>query len=101
MSDEANVQVHCQIGGEPCQSMCDVPCGAQAKPHDPNHPYVRRLVGCGHGVFFQNYCRDCEIVGLREQYRMAVQTVMRVRNRLRALGEPEAVQLGCEGVAHG
>lgn len=43
MSDEANVQVHCPIGGEPCQSMCDVPCGAQAKPHDPNHPYLRRL----------------------------------------------------------
>lgn len=88
MSDEANVQVHCPIGGEPCQSMCDVPCGAQAKPHDPNHPYVRRLVGCGHGVFFQNYCRDCEIVGLRDEYRQAVQTVMRVRNRLRALGAP-------------
>ena len=58
------------------------------KEHDPNHPFVRTLKGCGHGVLFTDYCRDCEIVALRERYRTAIRTVQEVRNRLRALGQP-------------
>lgn len=56
--------------------------------HDPTHPYVRKLIGCGHGVLFKDYCRDCEIVGLQERYRTAVRTIQRVRDRMRELGEP-------------
>ena len=57
------------------------------KPHDPNHPYVRRLVGCGHGVLFKDYCKDCEIVGLLSQLADAKRTVERTTKRLRSLGE--------------
>ena len=58
------------------------------RDHDPNHPYVRRLIGCGHGVLFSEPCVECEIVGLLEEYKRAVKTVMRVRDRLRQLGRP-------------
>ena len=58
------------------------------RQHDASHPYVRSMKGCGHGRLFSEPCVDCEIVGLRQQYKDAVQTVMRVRNRLRALGAP-------------
>ena len=60
------------------------------RQHDAQHPYVRSLKGCGHGRLFSEPCVDCEIVGLRRQYKDAVQTVMRVRNRLR--------ELGCAGI---
>ena len=58
------------------------------RQHDAQHPYVRSMKGCGHGRLFSEPCVDCEIVGLRQQYKDAVQTVMRVRNRLRQLGAP-------------
>jgi len=58
------------------------------REHDPNHPYVRKLVGCGHGRLFSEPCTDCEIVGLHEQYRNAILTVQIVRDRLRVLGAP-------------
>ena len=57
------------------------------KPHDPNHPYVRRLIGCGHGVLFKDYCKDCEIVGLLEEHKRAKKTLERTEKRLRELGE--------------
>lgn len=57
-------------------------------PHDSNHPYVKRLIGCGHGKLFAEPCKDCEIVGLQEEYRRAVKVIMRVRNELRRLGSP-------------
>lgn len=80
---------YCPIGGEPCQSMCVDPCSAvRPKEHDPHHRLVRTLKGCGHGVLFMNYCKDCEIVSLQEQYRSAVRTVQSVRDRLRVLGQP-------------
>lgn len=56
--------------------------------HDPNHPYVLRFVGCGHGVLFTDYCVECEIVELQDKYRSAIRTVMRVRDRMRQLGRP-------------
>lgn len=56
--------------------------------HDPNHPYVRRLIGCGHGVLFSEPCVDCEVVGLMNEYKRAVKTVQRVRDRMRQLGRP-------------
>ncbi len=80
--------------GEPCQCMCGDECAidgrglAQPKAHDGQHPYVRALKGCGHGVLFTDYCRDCEIVELQERYRNAVRTVQSVRDRLRVLGQP-------------
>ena len=80
--------------GEPCQCMCMDECAiddrklAQPKPHDGQHPYVRTLKGCGHGVLFTDYCRDCEIVKLQEQYKNAIRTVQSVRDRLRVLGQP-------------
>ena len=58
------------------------------RQHDASHPYVRSMKGCGHGRLFSEPCVDCEIVGLRQQYKDAVQTVMRVRNKLRELGAP-------------
>lgn len=56
--------------------------------HDPNHEYVRRFVGCGHGRLYSEPCVDCEIVSLRETYRRAVRTIQRTRDRLRVLGAP-------------
>ena len=56
--------------------------------HDPNHPYVRKLIGCGHGRLFSEPCEDCEIVKLHEQYTNAIRTVQIVRDRLRVLGAP-------------
>lgn len=58
------------------------------RDHDPNHPYVHRLIGCGHGVLFSEPCVECEIVGLLDEYKRAVKTVMRVRDRMRQLGRP-------------
>ena len=82
---------NCPIANEPCQSLCADPCGSvQPKAHDPNSSLVRSRKGCGHGVLFTEYCRDCEIVGLQEQYRQAIRIVQRVRNRMRALGQPMA-----------
>jgi radical SAM superfamily enzyme YgiQ (UPF0313 family) len=77
---------YCPIGGEPCQSVCADPCTVTPKPHDGKHPYVRIMKGCGHGVLFTDYCRDCEIVSVQEQYRNAIRTVQRCRNELRRLG---------------
>lgn len=58
------------------------------RDHDPNHPYVRTMKGCGHGVLFADYCVDCEIVSLQDQYKRAIRTVQSVRDRLRVLGAP-------------
>ena len=58
------------------------------REHDPKHPYLRSLKGCGHGRLFTEPCVDCEIVGLQDEYRRAVRTVQRVRDRLRVLGAP-------------
>jgi len=41
------------------------------RDHDPNHPYVRKLVGCGHGRLFSEPCVDCEVVGLMDEYKRA------------------------------
>lgn len=60
----------------------------ERREHDPNHPYLRKLVGCGHGRLWEDRCDDCEIVGLLRQYEDAIKTVQRVRNRLRKLGAP-------------
>lgn len=56
------------------------------RAHDPNHPYVRQLIGCGHGVLYSAPCVDCECVGLMDEYRRAVKTVHRVYERMRQLG---------------
>ena len=84
---------YCPIGGEPCQSLCDVPCGkgqkaTEQKAHGEQHPYVRKMIGCSHGVLFTDYCQECEIVGLIDEYKRAVRTVQRVRDRMRVLGQP-------------
>lgn len=54
--------------------------------HDPNHPYVRKMIGCGHGVLFTDYCKYCEIVSVIERYKTAIRTVQHCRNDLRRLG---------------
>lgn len=54
--------------------------------NDPNHPYVKTLKGCGHGRLFTEPCVDCEIVGILDEYKRAIRTVQRSRDRLRALG---------------
>lgn len=56
--------------------------------HDPNHPYVRRAIGCGHGRLFTEDCADCEVVRLMDEYKRAAKTIMRVRDRMRQLGRP-------------
>lgn len=56
--------------------------------HNPDHPYLRRLVGCGHGRLWAEPCRECEIAGLMDEHKRAVRTVARVRDRLRVLGAP-------------
>ena len=58
------------------------------RDHDPNHPYARQFIGCGHGVLYSEPCVDCEAVGLMNEYRRAVKTVQRVRDRMRQLGRP-------------
>lgn len=54
--------------------------------HNPNHPYVQKFIGCGHGVLFTDYCKDCEIVSVQERYKNAIRTVQFCRNELRRLG---------------
>lgn len=49
--------------------------------HNPDHPYLRRLVGCGHGRLWAEPCPECEIAGLIDEYKRAVRTVARVRDR--------------------
>jgi len=56
--------------------------------HDPNHPYLRRLVGCGHGKLWSDPCVECEIAGLMDEYKRAARTIARVRDRMRVLGRP-------------
>lgn len=56
--------------------------------HDPNHPYLRRLVGCGHGKLWSDPCAECEIAGLMDEYTRAARTIARVRDRMRVLGRP-------------
>ena len=58
----------------------------ELKPHNPDHPYVRRFVGCGHGVLFTDYCKDCEIVSLQNTYKSAIRRVQACRDELRRLG---------------
>ena len=58
------------------------------KPYDPQHPYSLTGKGCGHGVLFKDYCKDCEIVSLQEEHSRAAKTIARVRNKLRMLGAP-------------
>ncbi len=58
------------------------------REHDPTHPYVTKMIGCGHGRLFTEPCVDCEIVGLKEKYRNAARTIQRVRDRMRELGAP-------------
>ena len=58
----------------------------ELKPHNPDHPYVRRFVGCGHGVLFTDYCKDCEIVSLQSTYKSAIRQVQACRDGLRRLG---------------
>lgn len=58
------------------------------REHDPDHPYVRRLVGCGHGRLLTDPCVECEIVRLHDDYRRAAGTIQVVRDRLRELGAP-------------
>ena len=48
-----------------------------------DHPYVRKMIGCGHGRLFSEPCNECEIVALKDEYRRAVRTVQRVRDLLR------------------
>ena len=79
---------NCPIDGQPCQSVCDTPCTTAMRVHNPDHPYVRKMVGCGHGRLFSEPCNECEIVALKDEYRRAIRTVQRVRDRLRVLGAP-------------
>ena len=58
----------------------------ELKPHNPDHPYARRFVGCGHGVLFTDYCKDCEIVSLQSTYKSAIRRVQACRDGLRRLG---------------
>ena len=58
---------YCPIGGEPCQSLCDTPCTTAKREHNPDHPYVRKMVGCGHGRLFSEPCNECEIAALIEK----------------------------------
>ena len=48
----------------------------------PRRPVVR----CG--KLFNEPCVDCEIVGLTVDYKRAVRTIQRVRDRMRVLGAP-------------
>jgi hypothetical protein len=56
--------------------------------HDPNHSFVRKLIGCGHGVLFDDYCKDCHIIWVMDQYKQAVKTIARCRDDMRRLGVP-------------
>lgn len=60
------------------------------RKHDSKHPYVMQLIGCGHGMLFKDRCIDCDIVGVHEQYRHAVATVSRCKDRLRVLAAERA-----------
>ena len=58
------------------------------REHDPSHPYVTKMIGCGHGRLFSEECVDCEIVRLMDEYKCAARTIARVRDRMRVLGAP-------------
>lgn len=51
---------------------------------------VRTLRGCHHGRAWTEYCRDCEVVGLREAYRNGLRKAENARQRLLAMGEVAA-----------
>ena len=68
-----------------------------ARDHDPEHPYLRTLKGCGHGRLFSEPCVDCEVVGLMDEYKRAVKTVQRVRDRMRQIGRPMPAACGASG----
>lgn len=67
---------------EKCQAACDTPC----REHNPDHPYIKRFVGCGHGVLFRDYCRECEIIALIQEMKAAQRALVRTRARLQILG---------------
>ncbi len=52
---------------------------------------ARRLVqtmrGCHHGRTWAVYCRDCEIVGLRQTYADSIRRARNAERRLLAMGE--------------
>ena len=52
---------------------------------------ARRLVqtmrGCHHGRTWAVYCRDCEIVGLRQTYADSIRRARNAEQRLLAMGE--------------
>ena len=58
------------------------------KPNNRNHPYVVKMIGCGHGVLFTDPCEDCEIVSTQDEYRRAVRTMQRCRDSLIRLNAP-------------
>lgn len=74
---------YCPASNYPCAAGCETPC---TKPYDAKHRYVQTLKGCGHGVLYTDYCRDCEVVSVMERYRNAIRTVQSCRNEMRRLG---------------
>jgi len=48
---------------------------------------VRQMRGCHHGKTWAEYCRECEVVGLREAYRNGLRKAENARQRLLAMGE--------------
>ena len=48
---------------------------------------VRNLLGCHHGLTWAEYCKDCEIVGLKQTYSTAMRRAENARQRLMAMGE--------------
>lgn len=58
----------------------------ELKEWNPKHEYLRRLVGCGHGVAFNEKCEDCEIINLCDQYLRAEKAMVKIRAKLEEMG---------------
>ena len=59
----------------------------ELKPHDSRHPYVASLKGCGHGVLFKDYCKDCDIVSTLSMYESAIRRAQRCLEKLHQLDD--------------
>lgn len=45
------------------------------------------MLGCHHGLTWAEYCKDCEIVGLKQTYSTAMRRAENARQRLMGMGE--------------
>lgn len=71
-----------------CSRHPDAPHGFDRNASHNERRYVClcEMVGCGHGRLYTEPCVDCEIVGLKQEYKSAVKAIERITKRMNELG---------------